>query len=543
VYLSASVVRLILKDLFMALRVYNTLTREKQDFPKKPGETVTMYVCGPTVYKPSHIGHMVGPVIFDTIKRYLTYLGYKVNWIVNITDVDDKLIKRAAELKTTVPALAAQMTEDYFACLKSLNVTGIDHFPRATEYIGGMIDVIQKLEEKGYAYQVDDGVYFDVSKDKDYGKLCNRDPDQMEAGARLEVNSRKRNPGDFALWKGAKPDEPPEVQYESPFKCGRGRPGWHIECTCMAVKMLGETLDIHGGGLDLQFPHHENELAQSESWTDKPFARVWMHNGLLKLKDKEGKEAKMAGSLGNVLNVETALKHVSGDVLRFFMLKTHYRTPIDLGIWDWNNPATPIPEGLVEAKKAHESFVRFAERVERITGKTLAEVTPGGVIGGQYAEWLTPQQQSLRMSFFTRMDDDFNTGGALGILFELVSSLNGLADRSKLEDLAVRTDNASEGSRKEFQFGTALLKELADVLGLTFASAQSEIGGGDALVSGLMQLLLDLRNNLRTEAKAAAKDNPLKKPLFDQTDLIRKRLAELGVTLEDRPGGTTWRVG
>src|SRR5262249_13471672 len=208
---------------------------------------------------------MVDPVIFDTVKRYLSYLGYKVKWVVNITDVDDKLINRARQLHTTVPELAGQMTAGYLECLKALNVTGIDHLPRATEHVPGMIEIINSLIEKGYAYRSDGDVYFDVSSDPDYGKLCNRDPEQMAAGARLEVNAKKRNPGDFELWKGAKPDEPPEVQFDSPF--GAGRPGWHIECTCMAMKLLGETLDIHGGGLDLQFPHHENELAQSESYT------------------------------------------------------------------------------------------------------------------------------------------------------------------------------------------------------------------------------------------------------------------------------------
>src|SRR5262245_53965600 len=336
----------------MALQVYSTLTRKKEPFHKKPGESVSMYVCGPTVYKPSHIGHMVGPVIFDTVKRYLTYLGYKVNWVVNITDVDDKLIKRAAELGTTVPALAQQMTADYLDCLKKLNVTGIDHFPKATEHIPGMIAMISRLIEKGYAYPAGGDVYFDVSKDHDYGKLCNRDPEQLEAGARIEVSDKKRNPGDFALWKGAKPGEPPEVQFDSPW--GKGRPGWHIECSAMATALLGETLDIHGGGLDLRFPHHEDELAQSESATGKAFARIWMHNGLLKLRNKDGKEDKMAGSLGNVLNVADAIKHVGGEVLRFFILGTHYRSPIDLGIWDWNDPSTPVPAGLEAARKAHD---------------------------------------------------------------------------------------------------------------------------------------------------------------------------------------------
>ena len=221
----------------MPLQVYSTLTRKKEPFRKQPGETVTMYVCGPTVYKPSHIGHMVGPVIFDTVKRYLTYLGYKVNWVVNITDVDDKLINRAKELNTTVPELAKKMTDDYFDCLKKLNVTGIDKFPKATEHIPQMIEMIDKLITKGFAYAAGGDVYFDVSKDPDYGKLCNRDPEQLEAGSRIEVSDRKRNPGDFALWKGAKPGEPAEVQFESPW--GKGRPGWHIECSAMSRALVG----------------------------------------------------------------------------------------------------------------------------------------------------------------------------------------------------------------------------------------------------------------------------------------------------------------
>jgi cysteinyl-tRNA synthetase len=520
----------------MALQVYSTLTRKKEPFHKKPGEPVSMYVCGPTVYKPSHIGHMVGPVIFDTVKRYLTYLGYKVTFVVNITDVDDKLIKRAAELKTTVPALAAQMTEDYFACLKALNVTGIDHFPRATDYVGGMIEVIQKLEQKGYAYQVDDGVYFDVSKDADYGALSNRDPEQMEAGARLEVNAKKRNPGDFALWKGAKPDEPVEVQFDSPFKCGRGRPGWHIECTCMAIKMLGETLDIHGGGLDLQFPHHENELAQSESLTGKPFARFWMHNGLLKMGT-----AKMAGSVGNVVNIADLLNRHTAETVRFLLLSTHYRSPIEYS-----------EERLEEVAQSLEAFNRFFERFERISGKSFHQLaTPMRL--AEYEAHLEREkkkpdpEERLILGFGTHrrfedaLNDDLNTAGAIGHLYTLLGILNQFADQyGDFADSEIR-----KGPKfANFKHGVETLRELSSILGLFWAPpAKQSLGGGDALVSGLMQLLLDLRNNLRTTAKDAAKDNPLKKALFDQTDLIRKRLAELGVTLEDRPGGTTWRVG
>ncbi|MBM3979637.1 MAG: cysteine--tRNA ligase [Planctomycetes bacterium] len=515
----------------MALQVYSTLTRKKEPFHKKSGDAVTMYLCGPTVYKPSHIGHMVGPVIFDTVKRYLTYLGYKVKWVVNITDVDDKLIKRAGELNTTVPALAAQMTEDYFACLKALNVTGIDSFPKATEHIGGMIDVINALIKRDIAYEVDDGVYFDVSKDEDYGKLSNRDPEQMEAGARLEPNPKKRNPGDFALWK-SKPGEPAEVQFDSPFKCGRGRPGWHIECTCMAIKELGETLDIHGGGLDLQFPHHENELAQSESWTDKPFARVWMHNGLLKMGS-----AKMAGSVGNVVNIADLLKKHSAETVRFLLLSTHYRSPIEYS-----------EERLDEVAMTLKAFYRLFERYLAATGEDFYAIKPDSNSGwepnlDEYASRLDPSQHQARWyykEFIAYLNDDFNTGGAIGDLFMMRNIANGAAGYVEECQDTTEREKRVQSLREVGRF----LRNMGAVLGLfSTKPEEKELGGGNELVSGLMQLLLDLRNNLRGIAKEAAKDNPLKKPLFDQTDLIRKRLGELGVTLEDRPTGTTWRVG
>jgi cysteinyl-tRNA synthetase len=510
----------------MSLQVYSTLSRKKEPFHKKPGEDVTMYVCGPTVYKPSHIGHMVGPVIFDTVKRYLTYLGYKVTWVVNITDVDDKLIVRAGELKTTVPELATKMTADYFDCLKKLNVTGIDKFPKATEHIDGMIAMMAKLIEKGLAYAADGDVYFDVSKDSDYGKLCGFDPEQLE-GAGRETGGKKRNPGDFALWKGAKPGEPKEVTWDSPW--GPGRPGWHIECSVMSQKLLGDTLDIHGGGLDLRFPHHENELAQSESFTDKPFAKVWMHNGLLKLRS-----GKMAGSLGNVLNVADALQLVGGETLRFFILNTHYRSPIDLG--DWEPTPGSIPSGLANAQKAFETFTRFAERFQRISGASFYanyKVDPRRTMSVDMGDYLR--------RFSEHMDDDFNTGGAVGVLFDLVTALNRLADLHKLETPDPKADRAM----REFSEGALLLRELGQLLGLFFQEPEkAKLGGDDSLVEGLMQLLIDLRNNLRATAKGIAdKADPTKKALFDQTDLIRKRLAELNVTLEDRPAGTTWRVG
>ncbi len=507
------------------IQVYSTLTRKKQPFHKSPGDVVTLYVCGPTVYKPSHIGHMVGPVIFDTVKRYLTYRGYTVKWVVNITDVDDKLIARAKELGTTVPELAGRMTADYRDCLARLNVTGVDLFPNATDHVPGMVAMMGRLIDTGYAYPAGGDVYFDVAKDHDYGKLCNRDPEQLEAGARVEANDKKRNPGDFALWKGAKPGEPAEVTFPSPW--GPGRPGWHIECSVMAQELLGDTLDIHGGGLDLQFPHHENELAQSESDTGKPFARVWMHNGLLRMRDADGHVAKMAGSVGNVVNIADLLQKHSAETVRLLLLGTHYRSPIEYS-----------EAKLDEVSRSLQSYYRYFERYERTAGTSFYALptrapadAPAGGLSGPLAE--------LRLRYFANLDDDFNTGGAVGILFELLAALNRYADEQKLD-----TPGTNSEAVAALTVGTQVLRELGDILGLFWeAPTAAKLGQGDDLVAGLMQLLLDVRANLRTEAKGAAKDNPVKKALFAQTDLIRDRLAALNVSLEDRAGGTTWRVG
>jgi cysteinyl-tRNA synthetase len=509
----------------MALQVYNTLTRKKEPFPRQPSEPVTMYVCGPTVYKPSHIGHMVGPVIFDTVKRYLTYLGYKVTWVVNITDVDDKLIKRAGELKTSVPDLATKMTADYMACLDKLNVKGIDKFPKATDHIDGMKAMIARLIEKGYAYPAAGDVYFDVSKDDDYGKLCNRDPEQLEAGARIEVSERKRNPGDFALWKGAKPGEPKEVIWESPW--GPGRPGWHIECSVMSQALLGETIDIHGGGLDLQFPHHENELAQSESASGKTFSRVWMHNGLLKMGS-----AKMAGSVGNVVNIADLLERHNPETVRFLLLSTHYRSPIEYS-----------EDRLNEVAKSLQSFYRFFERYQRITGEdfySLQAATSTKPAEPFKAKSLLEEVNRVRDDFLGCMNDDFNTGGAVGALYDLLNRLNSFAESQKLEG---PPPYSAPEAKDDFARGVRVLREFSQILGLFWAPpAEAKLGGDDSLVGGLMQLLIDLRNNLRAEAKKiAAKDDQGRKAMFEQTDVIRKRLADLGVILEDRPGGTTWR--
>lgn len=499
----------------MSLRVYNTLTRQKEPFLKAPPADVSMYVCGPTVYKPSHIGHMVGPVIFDTVKRFLTHLGFKVTWVVNITDVDDKLIVRARELNTTVAELAEKMTADYFDCLKKLNVAGVDQFPRATAHIPEMIAMMEKLIAKGHAYAAGGDVYFDIASDADYGKLCNRDPEQLEAGARIEVSDKKRNPGDFALWKGAKPGEP---AWDSPW--GPGRPGWHIECSAMSMKLLGETIDIHGGGLDLQFPHHENELAQSESYSDKPFARVWMHNNLLKMGT-----AKMAGSVGNVVNIADLLQRHQPETVRFILLSTHYRTPIEYS-----------DDRLAETSRALQSFYRFFERYERIAGSSFFVSRPPADVSVDFSDF--------RSRFFECMNDDFNTGGAIGILFELVSALNRFADTHKLDE-----PNAEANAKRDFESGAAVLRELSSILGL-FWEPVASLKGDDKLLTSLQNLAAELGVPPGNDVDAAmatfiqARADARKAKNFSLGDAIRKRLSELGVTLEDRPGGKTdWRMG
>jgi len=481
----------------MNIRVYNTLTRRKEEFsPLTPGE-IGMYVCGPTVYKPSHVGHMVGPVIFDTIKRFLIYCGYKVKLVINITDIDDKLIVEAAKRGITVPALAAEITSDYLSCLEKLDVTGVDCFPRATDHISEIIRMIGGLVEKGHAYAAEGDVYFDVTSDSDYGKLCNRDPDQLEAGARIEVSRKKKNPGDFALWKGAKPGEP---FWSSPW--GEGRPGWHIECSAMSMKHLGESLDIHGGGLDLQFPHHENELAQSESFTNKQFAKYWLHNGLMKTGDK-----KMSKSEGNEIVVGTLLRKHRPETLRGLLLSSHYRSPIEYS-----------EDRLVEIRKGLDSFHRLFQRYERITGLSFFQLPHDNNFSVTSDDVL-----ECRNKFFENLSDDFNTGGALGALHELLGVINRFAEFGKLET------NPDKKLLGEFEQGCRVLRELSNILGLFQRPASKDQQPTDEFVDMLVGFLIDLRNEAR------------KSKNFSLADRIRDKLAEMRITIEDRSGSSGWR--
>src|SRR3954469_19713252 len=338
----------------MSLRVYNTLTRQKELFePVRPGR-VGIYLCGPTVYKSPHIGHMVGPVIFDAIKRYLQYKGYEVTWVVNITDVDDKLIDAAKRQNTTMPELAEKHTREYFECLSTLGVGSIDKFPRASDHIAEIIEMCQMLVHNGTAYVAGGNVWFDVTKDADYGKLSHRKVEEQASGLRDLEGQGKRHPADFALWKAAKKGEP---QWDSPW--GPGRPGWHIECSAMSMKYLTASFDIHGGGMDLMFPHHENELAQSESATGKTFAKFWLHNGLTRLNTKlasgEWADEKMSGSIGNVVSVKELIGKHGAALVRYMLLMTHYRRPIDFS-----------DEVVTAARKGLANFDRLFERIDRL---------------------------------------------------------------------------------------------------------------------------------------------------------------------------------
>ncbi len=514
----------------MPLRVYNTLTRQKEDFQTVEPGRVRMYLCGPTVYKPAHIGHMVGPVIFDTIKRYLTYSGYQVTWVVNITDVDDKLINKAKELGTTVDALAKLMTQDYFDNLKSMAVDGIDHFPYATQHIKEMQEIIGILISKGYAYPLNGDVYFECTKDADYGKLSHRSLDEMLAGTRAETLDGKHHPADFALWKGSKPGEP---AWDSPW--GPGRPGWHIECSAMARKILGDEIDIHGGGLDLMFPHHENELAQSESCTGKPFSRYWLHNGLMQASGQAGKvggghsrdgdlvasqaaqEAnKLAGSKG-AASVKELFKVHDPETVRFFLLATHYRSPIDFS-----------DERLAETGKSLEGFYRLFETYERIAGTSFYALKSPGTRADAHGSPSVGLEDwaALRTRFLDAMDDDFNTGGAVGALFDLRKSLNSFIGDNKLDQGTPAADKVAA-----LTSGMTILKELAQLLGVFRVAKTQANGQDDGLVDGLMQLILQIRADSR------------KAKNFAVADLIRTKLTELKITVEDRPDKTLWRRG
>jgi cysteinyl-tRNA synthetase len=462
------------------IRLYNTLTRKKEDFETLEPNLVKMYVCGVTVYNDAHVGHAMSAIVFDIIRRYLEYRGYSVKHVMNYTDVDDKIINRANQLGEDPLKLSQRYIEDYSNDLKNLNVLPATSYPQVSKTMPLIIEFIQGLIQKEAAYAAPNGdVYFSVISDPDYGKLSGRKLDDMQAGARIEVGEAKDHPMDFALWKAAKPGE---ISWDSPW--GKGRPGWHIECSAMNLAELGEQIDIHGGGNDLIFPHHENEIAQTESYTDKPFARYWIHNGMLQL----GGE-KMSKSLGNIVSIKDFLKERDADVMRMLVLMGYYRAPLIFS-----------DETQDAAEKSLERF-KAALRPASAAAKGLsADATSA----------LASQAEATKRAFVDAMDDDFNTPLALAALYELVKAINTVRDQGATEEGLAPAQQA--------------LRELTGVLGLRLAEKK-----GSSEQEAQVNALIAERNEARKQKQWA------------RSDQIREQLKAMGVTIEDSKDGTKWR--
>jgi len=473
----------------MGLYLYNTLSRQKEEFVPRVPNQVAMYVCGPNLYGPAHIGHALSYIIFDTLKRYLKFRGYRVKHVQNFTDIEDRIINTAREQNTTIEALAEKYMARFLNEMDALNIQRADVYPRATEAIPTIIQMTQGLIEKGMAYELDGDVYFRVRADKDYGKLTHRSLDEMEAGARVAVDERKEDPMDFALWKASKAGEP---AWDSPW--GPGRPGWHIECSAMNLEQHGEQIDLHGGGFDVMFPHHENEIAQSESYTGKPFARYWVHNALLHLPGEE----KMTRHLGGLVQVPDALARHSSDAIRAFILGTHYRSPLA-----WTE------EGVEAAERGLE---RLRAAVADLPPSPLPKREGATDSSRPLGEGLEERSKETRVKFVAFMDDDLNTAGALGVLHDLAREINrARGEGASVQDLAP---------------AQTTLKELADVLGLTLQEPKRVVSDADA---EKINALIAERNALRAAKKYA------------QADKVRAQLTEMGIEIADSPQGTTWK--
>ena len=464
------------------IRLYNTLTRKKEDFQTLEPNLVKMYVCGVTVYNDAHVGHAMSALVFDVIRRYLEYRGYTVKHVMNYTDVDDKIINRANQLSEDPLKLSQRYIEDYTNDLKNLNIKPATSYPQVSKTMPLIIEFIQGLIRKEAAYAAPNGdVYFSVISDPDYGKLSGRKLDDMQAGARIEVGEAKDHPMDFALWKAAKPGE---ISWDSPW--GKGRPGWHIECSAMNLAELGEQIDIHGGGNDLIFPHHENEIAQTESYTDKPFARYWVHNGMLQL----GGE-KMSKSLGNIVSIKEFLKKRDADVMRMLVLMGSYRAP------------------LIFNDETQDAAEKSLERLKSALRPASASASG---LPAEAASALASQADSTKQSFIDAMDDDFNTPLAMAALYEFVKAINTARDNG--------------ASNVQLQPAQAMLRELTGVLGLRLQEKQ-----GSSEDDAHVNTLIEERNQARKQKQWA------------RSDEIRDQLKAMGVIIEDSKEGTKWRWG
>jgi cysteinyl-tRNA synthetase len=465
------------------LRLYNTLTRKKEEFQTLEPNHVKMYVCGVTVYNDAHVGHAMSAIVFDIIRRYLEYRGYRVRHVMNYTDVDDKIINRANQLGEDPLKLSQRYIEDYAKNLADLNVLPATSNPQVSKTMPLIIEFIQGLIKQEAAYAAPNGdVYFSVISDEDYGKLSGRKLDDMQAGARIEVEEAKDHPMDFALWKAAKPGE---IAWDSPW--GKGRPGWHIECSAMNLAELGEQIDIHGGGNDLIFPHHENEIAQTESYTGKQFAHYWVHNGMLQLVGGE----KMSKSAGNMVTIKDFLAGRDADVMRMLVLNSNYRAP------------------LVFSDETQDAAEKSLERLK--VALRPASASANG-LSPDAASALASQAESTKQSFINAMDDDFNTPLALAALYELVKAIN-----------TARDNGATDEQLKTAQ---STLRELTNVYGLRLAEKT-----GSSEMEAQVDALIAERNEARKQKQWA------------RSDQIREQLKEMGVTIEDSKDGTKWRWG
>jgi cysteinyl-tRNA synthetase len=476
----------------MALKVYNTVSGKKEDFKPIEEGKVKFYVCGVTVYDHCHIGHARSGIVFDTIFRYLKTKGYDVTFVKNFTDIDDKIIRKSLAENIPWQEVGEKYIKSYYEDMDALNILRPTHAPRATEHIGEMIELVDTLLKKGHGYIVDGDVYFSVDSFRGYGQLSKRSLDDMMAGARVEVDEKKKNPLDFALWKGSKEGEP---SWDAPF--GNGRPGWHLECSVMSTKYLGNPFDIHGGGKDLVFPHHENERAQTEAATGTKFVNYWVHNGFVNI-DRE----KMSKSIGNTLLIKDFLKDYHAEVLRLFFLSTHYRSPIDYSeksIEDANNVL-------------HRLYYTQERAIEAQKGKT---VNPA----------VYPEADELQKKFYEAMDDDFNTALALSYIFELSKNINKMVDDKK-EDLIPL-----------IAYANTVFLALSDTLGLLKDDPGALEAREKVRHLGLIGLDVSFVENVINERIEARKNKDYKK-----SDEIRAMLLEKGILLLDTPKGTEWRI-
>lgn len=465
------------------MKLYNTLTRKKEEFvPLVPGE-VKMYVCGPTVYNFFHIGNGRTFIVFDTVRRYFEYRGYKVKFIQNFTDIDDKMIKRANEEKITVKEVGDKYIKEYYTDADALNIERATVNPRATEYIDDIIEFVSALIEKGYAYEVDGDVYFRTKKFDGYGKLSGKNIEELQVGAsqRVGLDERKEDPMDFAIWKAQKPGEPA-------WKCpwGMGRPGWHIECSCMAKKLLGDTIDIHAGGMDLEFPHHENEIAQSEALTGKTFANYWLHSAYVMV-DKQ----KMSKSLNNFFTARDVLKEYDSDVIRFFMLSAHYRTQI-------NFSKELLDSAKASVERLYNTIGNLENLIDEVSRENMNEEEK------DYIDSLN----KYREKYIQKMDDDFNTADAITVLFELSKDLN--------------TNLNANSSKEVVSKALGVLRELGAPLGILQKSTKGSL-------EDEIEALIEARQKARKEKN------------FAEADKIRDDLKARGIVLEDTPQGVRWK--